>query len=79
MPKKKSIPMFHNEDEEREFWAEHDSADYVDWSKAKRLTLSKLKPSTERISIRIDAGRKALKQTGTAQSQPLHAQGHGVR
>ncbi len=53
MPKKKPIPMFNSEDEEREFWAEHDSADYVDWSKAKRLTLSKLKPSTERISLRL--------------------------
>lgn len=34
MKKLKSIPQFKNEDEEREFWATHDSTDYVDWSKA---------------------------------------------
>ena len=33
MPDLKAIPRFKTEDEEREFWAIHDSADYVDWSK----------------------------------------------
>ena len=32
----KSIPEFKNEDEEREFWATHDSADYVDWENAEK-------------------------------------------
>ena len=39
MPKRKSlkpIPKFDSEDEEREFWATHDSTDYVDWSRIKR-------------------------------------------
>ncbi len=32
MPKKlKEIPILKNEDEEREFWAENDSTDFVDW------------------------------------------------
>ena len=38
------IPEFKSEDEEREFWATHDSTDYVDWSKARRLVLPNLKP-----------------------------------
>ncbi len=38
------IPEFKSEDEEREFWATHDSTDYVDWSKARRLDLPNLEP-----------------------------------
>lgn len=32
--KLKKLPKFKNEDEEREFWATHDSTEYLDWSKA---------------------------------------------
>lgn len=32
----KPIPKFASEAEERAFWERHDSADYVDWSKAER-------------------------------------------
>jgi predicted DNA binding CopG/RHH family protein len=49
----KVIPKFENEDEEREFWAEHDSADYLDWGKAERVIFPKLKPSTKTISLRM--------------------------
>lgn len=51
--KKKRIPKFKNEDAEREFWAAHDSTEYVDWSRAERVTLSNLKPSTKTISLRL--------------------------
>ena len=50
---KKKIPTFKNEDEERTFWAEHDSTEYVDWSKAKRVVFPNLKPSTKTISLRL--------------------------
>jgi predicted DNA binding CopG/RHH family protein len=50
---KKKIPKFKNEDEEREFWSSHDSAEYVDWKKAKRVILSNLKPSVKTISLRL--------------------------
>jgi predicted DNA binding CopG/RHH family protein len=56
MPKKKRlkpIPKFENEEQEQEFWATHDSTDYVDWSKAKRVTFGRLKPSTQTISVRL--------------------------
>jgi len=49
----KDIPTFTSEDEEREFWATHDSTDYVDWDKAEAVVLSKLKPSTKTISLRL--------------------------
>ncbi len=53
MKKLKPIPPFKNEDEEREFWATHDSTEYIDWSKSVELDLSNLKPSTESISLRL--------------------------
>ena len=53
MKKFKQIPDFKDEDEERKFWATHDSTDYVDWSKAENVIFSNLKPSTESISLRL--------------------------
>ncbi|HEY3875841.1 MAG TPA: CopG family antitoxin, partial [Candidatus Kapabacteria bacterium] len=32
--KLKKLPEFKNEDEERQFWATHDSTEFLDWSKA---------------------------------------------
>ena len=49
----KSIPKFQNEDEEREFWATHDSTEYMDWSQAERVVLPKLKPAKKTISLRM--------------------------
>ena len=46
----KQIPEFKNEDEEREFWATHDSTEYINWNKAKRVIFSNLKPSVKKIS-----------------------------
>jgi len=56
MPGHKSlqaIPKFESEEEERAFWATHDSADHVDWSRAKPATFSRLKPTTQTISLRL--------------------------
>ncbi len=50
---KKKVPKFKTEDEERKFWASQDSTEYVDWAKAKRVVLSKLKPSVKTISLRL--------------------------
>lgn len=49
----KAIPEFENEEEEQEFWATHDSAEYLDWSQAERVVFPKLKPSTKTISLRM--------------------------
>jgi len=49
----KAIPKFNSEDEEREFWDTHDSDEYFDMSKAQRVTLPNLKPTTRTISLRL--------------------------
>lgn len=51
--KLKPIPRFASEDEEREFWATHDSTDYVDWRRAQPAVFPRLKPSTQTISLRL--------------------------
>ena len=56
MPKQKQqkpIPKFDTEEQEQEFWASHDSTEYVDWGQAKRVVLARLKPSTQTISLRL--------------------------
>ncbi len=53
MRKLKRIPKFKSEAEESEFWATHDSTEYVDYSTAKRVAFPNLKPSTRTISIRL--------------------------
>lgn len=50
---KNKIPKFKNEEEERAFWATHDSVDYIDWKKGKRAIFPKLRPSVRSISIRL--------------------------
>ena len=53
MKKLKTIPKFKNEKEERKFWQTHDSTEYVDWSEARRVVFSNLKPTSTSISIRL--------------------------
>jgi hypothetical protein len=50
---RKKIPTFSSEDEERAFWANADSTEYIDWSKAKERSLSRLKPTLRTISISL--------------------------
>jgi predicted DNA binding CopG/RHH family protein len=50
---KSKIPKFKSEREERSFWAKRDSADFIDWSKAKRAKFPDLQPSTRTISLRL--------------------------
>lgn len=47
------IPIFNNETEEQAFWQEQDSTRFLDWSGAQKLRFPNLKPSTERISLRL--------------------------
>ena len=49
----KSIPEFASEDEEREFWEQNDSSDYIDWNQAQPVVMPKLKPTTKTISLRL--------------------------
>jgi predicted DNA binding CopG/RHH family protein len=53
-PKKlKPIPRFESEDDEREFWATHSTADYIDWGRARRVRFPDLERSTKTISLRL--------------------------
>ena len=49
----KTVPKFANLSQERAFWETHDSTDYLDWSKAQKITLPNLKPTTKTISLRL--------------------------
>jgi predicted DNA binding CopG/RHH family protein len=49
----KTVPKFTTEAQERAFWEKNDSADYQDWTKAKRVVLPNLKPTTKTISLRL--------------------------
>lgn len=49
----KPIPKFKNEDEERNFWATHDTTEYFDTNRPIELDLSELKPSTRSVTVRL--------------------------
>ena len=49
----KSIPEFSSEEEERRFWEQNDSSDYLDWDKAQPVVMPNLKPTTKTISLRL--------------------------
>ena len=49
----RTVPKFATEAEERAFWESQDSTDHVDWSKAEKVRLPNLKPSSTSISLRL--------------------------
>ncbi|MDD2809743.1 BrnA antitoxin family protein [Rhodoferax sp.] len=49
----KTIPEFENESQERAYWEANDSTQHLDWTKAKKVTFSNLKPTTKTISLRL--------------------------
>jgi len=53
--RKKTIPRFDTEDQEREFWSLHDSTDYVNWSQGRNVVLPHLRPTLKTISVRLPA------------------------
>lgn len=51
--RKEPIPKFESEEEERNFWLNNESTNYIDWKKAESAVLPNLKPSTKTISLRM--------------------------
>jgi predicted DNA binding CopG/RHH family protein len=51
--KTKQVPKFRSEDEERKFWAENDSTEFIDWASARTTRLPKLRPTLRTISLRL--------------------------
>ena len=47
------IPKFKSEKEEKLFWEQNDSSEYVNWDEAKQVVMPKLKPTVKSISIRM--------------------------
>ena len=52
----KPIPAFQSDEEAGEFWMTHDTTEYFDWSKARRVSFPNLRPSTATISLRLPQG-----------------------
>jgi predicted DNA binding CopG/RHH family protein len=50
---KKPVPKFRSEEDERNFWAKHDSTRFIDWQAAQRRRFPNLKPSLRTISLRL--------------------------
>lgn len=70
----KPIPKFKSEAEEREFWQTHDSTEYIDWSKARRVRFPNLKPATRSISIRLPSALlEALKVEANKRDVPYQS------
>jgi predicted DNA binding CopG/RHH family protein len=51
--KAEAVATFESEADERLFWKSDDSTDHVDWSRAERVRLPNLRPSTTSISLRL--------------------------
>ncbi len=49
----KKLPVFKNEDNERDFWAKHELSDVFDEKKAQVVVFSNLKPSSKTITLRL--------------------------
>ena len=55
-PASKAVPSFTSEADERVYWeagSGRDSTAHLDWSKAKKVALPNLKPTTKTISLRL--------------------------
>jgi hypothetical protein len=54
----KKVPEFQSEEEERRFWAENDSTDFIDWSSGVRGKFPNLRPTLLTVSEGLDKERR---------------------
>ena len=72
--RRKTIPKFSSEAAERAFWEKNDSAEYLDWSKARPAAFPNLKPSTKTISLRLpEQLLNAIKVAANARDVPYQS------
>ena len=72
--KTEATPKFKTEAEERLYWETHDSSAHVDWSKAQRVRLPNLKPSTTSISLRLPVSLlESIKIAATQRDVPYQS------
>ena len=72
----KPLPKFKSQAEERAFWEAKgsDSTEYLDWTKAQRVVLPNLKPSTKTISLRLPQHLlDAIKTAANARDVPYQS------
>ncbi len=70
----KKIPNFKNAEEEADFWAAHDSAEYIEWAKADKVIFPNLKSSTESISLRLPSSLLArIKELANEKDVPYQS------
>ena len=71
---KQAIPKFKTEAQERAYWETHDSSDHLDWTKAKKVMLPNLRPSTKTISLRLPQHMlDSIKVAANARDVPYHS------
>lgn len=74
MSKHELIPTFRSEEQERAFWENHDTTDYLDWKEAQRAVFPNLKKTTRTISIRLPADLlHAIKMQANALDVPYQS------
>ena len=74
MKKPLDIPFFANEDEERDFWANINLADYYKPEDAQRVHFPNLKPTSRPISIRFpEYVLDAVKERANAMGVPYQS------
>lgn len=69
MKKRLKVPTFKDEDEERDFWAKVDLADYFERRDLRPVSFPNLKPSSRAISIRLS---EAMLMRLKEQANELH-------
>ncbi len=71
---KKVIPEFKDERQERVFWEQEDSTEFLEWESAKSVSLPNLKKSTKSISLRLPADMlERLKVKANAMDVPYQS------
>ncbi|MBI3210681.1 MAG: BrnA antitoxin family protein [Candidatus Solibacter usitatus] len=72
--KVKRTPEFQSEDAEREYWATHDSTEFIDWRSAGHRTFPNLKPTLRTISLRLPVHMiKDLKVLANKRDEPYQS------
>jgi predicted DNA binding CopG/RHH family protein len=74
LKKRKEIPKFKSLAEEEKFWVNHDSTEYIDYSKVELGFFPELKPSSKSISIRLPKSLvEAIKILANKQDVPYQS------
>lgn len=53
MSNQKKVPQFKSEEEEAQYWAEHDFTEFADPAGRVQLSFPNLKPSTQSVTVRL--------------------------